>query len=263
MRDTTFTVVLVHGGWHGAWCWERVVDRLSASGVRALAVDLPGHGADVGALGDLHSDADRVRDVLDTSDATCVLVGHSYGGAVITEAGDHGAVTHLLYLCAMALDETETCAGAAVAGAAAAAASQEDVPDLAAGFISDGRGSVALDPLVAAACMYGDCDPATVNWALARLGPQPVASLRQAPRTVAWRSKPSTYVVCTHDLVIPPGLQRVFAQRCTMSTEWDSGHSPFLSQPDRVADLVRHIASLQPGNEPRDHGGLLECPEAE
>jgi pimeloyl-ACP methyl ester carboxylesterase len=205
-------------------------------------MDLPGHGADAGALGDLHGDAARVRDVLDTLDGACVLVGHSYGGAVITEAGDHRAVQHLLYVSAMALDETETCAGAAAAGAAAAKASQEDVPDLAAGFISDGRGSVALNPSVAAECLYADCDPATVKWALARLGPQPVASLRQTPSTAAWRSKPSTYVVCTRDLVVPPGLQRVFAQRCTMSTEWDCGHSPFLSQPDRVADLIRHLA---------------------
>jgi pimeloyl-ACP methyl ester carboxylesterase len=211
--------------------------------VRAVAADLPGHGADAGPLGDLHADSTRIRDVLDTLEPPIVLVGHSYGGAVITQAGDHPGVAHLVYLCALALDANETCGSAASAETAAAGISHEGRPNLGAGFVIDGRGAVTLDPSVAAACLYNECDPETVNWALAQLGPQPLVSLQQTPAAVAWRAKPSTYVVCANDLAIHPDLQRVLAKRCSNSIEWNSDHSPFLSQPDRVAELLRGLAA--------------------
>src|SRR5205823_5485655 len=74
--------------------------------------------------------------------------------------------------------------------------------------------TVTLDPDVARACLYHDCDPATADWAIARLGPQPLISLRQQPWAVAWRTKPSTYVVCANDQAIHPVLQRILARRC-------------------------------------------------
>jgi pimeloyl-ACP methyl ester carboxylesterase len=235
------TVVLVHGAWHGAWCWERVVAGLRDAGIMAVALDLPGHGQDPGALGDLHVDAARVREELDKLGGPVVLVGHSYGGAVITEAGDHPAVAHLVFLCALALDEGETCMDAA-AGAAASAISHEGRPDLAGGFVAAGDGSVAIEASVAAAALYNDCDPDTVAWALPQLGPQPLITLQQSPSSVAWRTRPSTYAVCRNDMTIHPDLQRLLAQRCRASVEWDSGHSPFLSQPGTVVDLLVGLA---------------------
>ncbi len=77
-------VVLVHGAWHGAWAWERVLALLAPSGVPCTAVDLPGHGMDKGPFGNLHADAQRVADTIDQSGQDVILVGHSYGGAVIT-----------------------------------------------------------------------------------------------------------------------------------------------------------------------------------
>jgi pimeloyl-ACP methyl ester carboxylesterase len=242
-RQPAPMVVLVHGAWHGGWCWERVVDRLSAAGVGAVAVDLPGHGRDPGPPGDLHHDAARVRDVLDGVDGPVVLVGHSYGGAVITEAGCHPAVGHLVYLCALALDGDETCTSAAAVEATAAQISHEGRPNLGSGLIPDDQGAaVTLEPSVATACLYNDCDPDTVDWAVARLGPQPLVTLQQTPAAVAWRTKPSTYVVCADDMAIHPDLQRILAKRCSHSIEWDSGHSPFLSQPDQVAGTLRELA---------------------
>src|SRR4030088_1094188 len=102
------TVVLVHGAWHGAWCFDRVMPLLEQVGIPAVAGDLPGHGQDPGPLTDLHGDAKRVREVLDGIDGDVVLLGHSYGGAVITEAGVHPAVTHLVYLCAVVPDAEES-----------------------------------------------------------------------------------------------------------------------------------------------------------
>src|SRR3974390_639444 len=117
-------VLLVHGAWHGAWCWEPVLPLLAERGVRAEAVDLPGRGAAPGPLGDLRLDVERVRTALDALAATAdgvVLVGHSYGGAVVTEAGAHDAVEHLVYLAAFALDAGESCVSAFADSPAAAA----------------------------------------------------------------------------------------------------------------------------------------------
>jgi pimeloyl-ACP methyl ester carboxylesterase len=233
-------VVLVHGAWHGAWCWERVVPLLAATGVEATAIDLPGHGGDPGPLGDLHADAARVRRELDRFEGDVVLVAHSYGGAVITEAGDHPAVGHLVYVAAFALDQGESCVSSAIGEADAL--DHEGRPDLAAGFVDGPGQTITLERSVAAACLYNDCDEATVAWALDRLGPQPQITLAQAPEAVAWRSKPSTYAVCADDMAVHPGLQRILARRCGSVTEWPTGHSPFLSRPELVADLVAELA---------------------
>ena len=109
----TDNVVLVHGAWHGAWCWERVIPALAERGLRATAIDLPGHGEDSSVMTDLHGDSTRVTDVLDELGEPAILVGHSYGGAVITEAGDHPLVEHLVFIAALVLDTGETCQKAA------------------------------------------------------------------------------------------------------------------------------------------------------
>jgi hypothetical protein len=80
-----------------------------------------------------------------------------------------------------------------------------------------------------------------VSWAVSRLGPQPRVTLQQAPNAVAWRAKQSTYVVCTDDMAVHPGLQRIMARRCGSAVEWPTGHSPFLCRPDLVARLLTDI----------------------
>src|SRR3954468_22770120 len=116
----TATLVLVHGAWHGAWCWERLTPLLDDAGVPWIAVDLPGHGEDPGPMTDMYGDADHVRRVLDSVDGEVVLVGHSYGGIVITDVGVHPAVRHLVYIAAFAVDADES-AMSAVADEALAA----------------------------------------------------------------------------------------------------------------------------------------------
>jgi len=235
----TTSVVLVHGAWHGAWCFDRVVARLEAEGIEAIAVDLPGHGDDPGPLGDLHTDAARVTEVLDRLDGDCVLLGHSYGGAVITEAGVHPAVRHLVYLCAFVIDADESCIAAATALAATLDLSFGAGTKLADAMALNDDGTITVSSEGANQSFYNDCDAATAAAAIARLGPQPTVTLADdMPTAVAWRERPSTYVVCTEDLAIPPALQRVMADRCTETVEWPTSHSPFLSDPERVADLL-------------------------
>jgi pimeloyl-ACP methyl ester carboxylesterase len=100
--DTSATVVLIHGAWHGAWCWDRVVALLETANIPTVAVDLPGHGASTEPLGDLYTHTAYVHDLLDGIDGPIVLCGHSYGGAVISEAAAGvDTVHHLVYLCAI------------------------------------------------------------------------------------------------------------------------------------------------------------------
>jgi pimeloyl-ACP methyl ester carboxylesterase len=229
-------VVLVHGGFVDGSGWQGVYELLKAQGFNVSVVQ--------NQTLSLESDVETTRNVLDLQDGPAILVGHSYGGAVITEAGSHPAVTHLAYLSGLALDDGESCTDAASEEAVAEGISHAGRTELAAGFVTGPGDTVTLDPDVARACLYHDCDPATADWAIARLGPQPLLSLRQQPWAVAWRTKPSTYVVCANDQAIHPVLQRILARRCITAVEWPTGHAPFLSRPDLLAGLLAGLASL-------------------
>ena len=232
----TATAVLVHGAWHGAWCFDRVMPLLKEAGVAAIAIDLPGHGRDAGTFTDLHGDTARVLATLNEIGGEVVLLGHSYGGAVITEAGVHPSVTHLVYLCALPLDEGESCGAAAVDESASL--SHEGRPNIGDGLVMHRDGTSTLDPSSVAACLYNGCDAETVIWGLSNIGPQPMDNFGQTPSAVAWRETPSTYVVCSEDLVVHPGLQEVLARRCTQSYLWATGHSPFASEPQLLSGLL-------------------------
>jgi pimeloyl-ACP methyl ester carboxylesterase len=221
-----------------------VVGPLRERGVAVVTLDLPGHGEDHGGESDLHADAARVRSVLDGLVGDVVLLGHSYGGAVITEAGVHPNVTHLVFLCALAVDSSESCITAGAEDPDTARISHEGRVQLAAGFVPNEAGTaVTLTREGAIATLYNDCDAEWTEWALARLGPQPLLTFQQSPSAVAWREKPSTYVVCADDQAIHPELQRILARRCTTSVEWPTGHSPFLCRPELVVDLVAGLVA--------------------
>lgn len=222
-------MVLVHGAWHGAWCWELVVPQLEAAAIDATAVDLPLTGFD--------DDVAAVRAALDAQPGPVVLLGHSYGGAVITEAGTHAAVDHLVYLCAFVPDVGESCQSLALDPAFPAT---DLNPAL---RIDDGFTVATLDPELAVPALYGDCSAEAAAAAIARLRPQPLSALGATPTSPAWRSKPSTYVVCTGDRGIDPGMQRAMAAHTGTVVEWDTSHSPFLSQPDRFVGLLQELTA--------------------
>jgi pimeloyl-ACP methyl ester carboxylesterase len=220
----TATLLLVHGAWHGSWCWEPLVAALD--GVPVRTVDLPSVGTDPAALGGLYDDAEAVRAALAGIEGPVVVVGHSYGGAVVTEAvhADSG-VAHLVYLCAFQLDEGDSLLGSVggeappwweAAGPAIAAGSPEQV-------------------------FYNGVPPELTESSLARLALQSRASVEQPTTNVAWRSVPSTYVVCEQDQAIPVFAQEAMSARAGAVLRMDAGHSPFLSHPAELAALLRPV----------------------
>jgi len=211
-------VLLVHGAWHGAWCWEPVVDALGGA---AVTLDLPSNHVDGAGFTD---DVAAVRALLDgLSDV--VLVGHSYGGAVISEAGAHDNVAHLVYLCAFVLDAGESLVDNPAPAAAGVLESSMRVEG----------GSVVVDPDGAREAFYGDCAEQPVD----RLVPHSVTAFNVEVTAGAWRDKPSTYVLCTQDQAIHPDRQRFFADRCSSVVALEASHSPMLSMPSRVAEIIR------------------------
>ena len=215
--------LLVHGAWHGAWCWDAVVAQLPG----AVAIDLPSNHVEGAGFTD---DVAAVRDALDGM-TDVVLCGHSYGGAVITEAGAHDNVRHLVYLCAFVPEVGETVVG--LSGSPGFEPSA-----LASGMVIEGD-ELSVPAAVARRAFYADCEEQPVD----RLVPHPLRAFSVEPAAAAWRDKSSTYVVCTQDQAIQPGLQRQMAARCSATVELDASHSPMLSMPDRVAEILRAAAT--------------------
>ena len=223
------TVALVHGAWHGAWCWDKVVAQLEDTDVPVIAVELP--------FTSFHDDVNAVRNALDTAASDrVVLCGHSYGGAVITEAGTHPSVEHLVYLTAFACDTGESPSATAV---------EENLPFTeitnALTFSDDGT-TMSVVPERAVEIFYHDCNPADADAAVARLRPVNLSCMTTPTENPAWRDTPSTYIVCTDDRAIHLAMQRHLAARCTRSVDFPTAHSPFLNRPDLVASLLIDLA---------------------
>lgn len=212
---------------------------LDRRGVPSFALDLPGHGASAEPLGDLHGDAAAVSALVDRLGTEVVLVGHSYGGAVITEAALHTShVGHLVYLTAFVLDGGESMTSVAVL-----ADLPPEPPELLGAARSRGEhGTLVLDAQLAIPALYGHCSPSVQRAAAARLCPQPIASFVQTATGAAWRTRPSTYVRCTDDRAIAVNHQDAMAVRCGSVHTLHTDHSPFASMPDDTADLLERIA---------------------
>jgi pimeloyl-ACP methyl ester carboxylesterase len=234
------TFVLVHGAWHGAWCWAALQAELDRHGVPSIAVDLPGHGGSAEPLTGLHGDAAALGNMLDRlqerGTGPVVLVGHSYGGAVITHAATgRNDIRHLVYIAAFALDDGESIIGAL------GTLERHDVA-LAAAMMPTADGAATnVDPELAPDALYGQCDPHVVAAALLRLSPQPMATMIEAVAGSPRSAVDSTYVVCLQDRAVHPAHQEVFARRCTNRVELDTDHSPFISAVDDVAAILEAI----------------------
>lgn len=216
-------VVLVHGAWHGAWCWGPVVEELERGGIAVNAVELP--------LARFEDDVRAAREATEAMGPDTILVGHSYGGLVISEAAaDMRSVSRLVYVTAFLTE----------AGEDATAILADYGSNITEAVIVSETG-VTVDPDAARELFYGDSDDRTAAELIARLRPMPLELMVQKSEP-AWKSIPSTYVVCTNDRVLPPEAQRWMASRADEVVEVDSDHSPFVTRPTFLADaLVAHL----------------------
>jgi pimeloyl-ACP methyl ester carboxylesterase len=218
-------IVLVHGAWHGGGAWDELALRLRGAGREVVTVDLPSSGPDAQALGDLAADASVVGGALDTIDGPAVLVGHSYGGQVISQASaSRDDIEHLVYVCAFMLDVGESLLGA-LAG---------EVPDWIE-LVADGTASRAHR---STEIFYADVDAEIAAACSAQLGLQSVSSFADELTGAGWHDTASTYIICEQDQAIPPPAQEAMSARAGSVLRLASSHSPFLSMPDRVAEIV-------------------------
>jgi pimeloyl-ACP methyl ester carboxylesterase len=225
------TVVLVHGMCGSPAAWSRVIPLLDALDVRSVAVHLPSCIPDSKA-----SDASAMRSFLDEhgGEGGVVLVGHSYGGMVLTEAGDHRSVAHLVYLDAEMLDVGESLFEVVESGFNERFSACMKVHD-------SGETS-AFDPdcLTAYFVSRGWSDE-DVRDVLPGLCPQRFDALVTVPTVAAWRTVPSTFISCTES-EMSGDLQGLFASRATGVIEIPGDHFPLWRRPDEVAEILFRVA---------------------
>jgi pimeloyl-ACP methyl ester carboxylesterase len=223
--------LLVHGSWHGSWCWDLLRPELEQRGHRVTAIDLPSVGADVSALGDFNADTQAVTAAAALLDGPAVVVGHSYGGAVISNAEYPASVRRLVFLGAFMPDAGRAFTSYLPPG---------PLPPYV-GLNDDGTSTVPDGQ--ARPSFYADCSDELVGWAGSMLRPQSQAVLGGVNARAAWRAIPSTYVLLTEDQALPPDFQAMFAAQATETVKFDASHSPFLSKPAQLADLFDTIAT--------------------
>jgi pimeloyl-ACP methyl ester carboxylesterase len=228
------TVVFVHGAWHDTSAWDRVTPLLDAAGTSWRALDLPS----VDPLPDLPQMADDIAAVtalIEDVDGPVVLVGHSYGGMVISGAGHHPQVRHLVYLAAFAPDEGETVLDLGIG---------EPPPLTVEAVRFEDDGTMTIDPALAVATFYHDVEPAEAERRAAALRATTAAVFSDSAGPAAWRTVPCTAIVCTEDRAISVDRLEQMADRTGGEVvRWASSHSPFLSRPAEVAALVGGLAS--------------------
>jgi pimeloyl-ACP methyl ester carboxylesterase len=221
------TLIFVHGACvrDAAWWWNSMDKPLAERGIASVAVSLPSCGETGEELGDLYADVDACRDAIAAVDGPVVLCGHSYGGVIITEAGDDERVTQLLYLTSVMPDTGQSQADLI---------GSEPAPWLQPGD----DGTIGVDPAMIRKFFLQDCDETVTEQALSRLARQSLVPFTQPPRQIAWHQKPATYFVCTEDLATPAEVQRQRARADTRLVEFNAGHHPFLARPDAFAQSI-------------------------
>ena len=219
-------VVLVHGGFVDASGWEGVYGILRKGGYRVSVVQNP--------TVSLADDVAATRRVLSALDGPVILVGHSYGGVVITEAGNDPSVEGLVYIAAFAPDKGES----------VAALIKEPPPGAPVPPILPPRdGYLLLDKAKFAASFAADVEPAKAAFMADSQVPWGVNALAGAITEPAWRKKPSWYLVATDDRMIPPAAQRFMSKRAGATViEHGGSHAIYVSQPEVVAGLIERAA---------------------
>jgi len=235
---------LIHGGWHGAWCWDRVAPLLEQGGHEVVRFDLPGHGEDRTPAAEvtLEGYTDRVVEALDALPEPAMLVGHSLGGTVISQAAERcpEKIEKLVYLCALLLPS----------GKSAIEASQEDGGSviLKNAEVEADLGRIILSEAGLREALYHDCPEEDFERARRLISPQPLAPLGTPVEVTEdnFGSARRTYVHTTQDRVVSPDAQeKMYAEfPCDKVVTMATGHLPFFAAPEELAGHLDSLAKL-------------------
>lgn len=241
------TYILIHGAWHGAWCWKKVVPLLEAKGNRVVAIDLPGHGDDKTPVATvtLNDYVQKVVGVATAQTGPVILVGHSMAGVVIAQAAEvlgNGKVAKLVFLDAFMPQNGESVfALAGKAGAHNKAAGKlESGPSVTESLIlSDDKKTSMVKPEMVSQLFFHDCSADDASFAKAHVGGQSMACLG-TPVTVTdarYGAIPKVYILCTQakDLDKSSLVQNVPCQKVYTLA---SSHSPFFSMPEKLVGIL-------------------------
>jgi pimeloyl-ACP methyl ester carboxylesterase len=234
--------LLIHGAWHGGWCWRKVVPLLEANGHRALAPDLPGHGNDETPLTavTLASYSHRICEIAGAQPEPIILVGHSMGGVAITQAAENcpERISALVYLSAFLPRKGESL----VTWAAQDYESMVNPTTTE----SQANGAIAFKAEHMREAFYGKCTDEDFEFAHSQLAAQSGAPFGAPVQTsvARWGQIPRYYIECERDRAITLKLQREMQKHspCRETFSIDTDHSPFLSTPEHLVDILLRIA---------------------
>jgi pimeloyl-ACP methyl ester carboxylesterase len=227
ISKAVFSIVLVHGGFVDGSGWQDVYKHLRKDGYEVTVVQNP--------TTSLADDVAFTKRAIAEQKNPVILVGHSYGGVVITEAGNDPKVAGLVYITAFAPDKGES-----VSSLIANPPPGAPVPPI----LPPQDGFVMLDKEKFPASFAADVNPQTARFMADSQVPWGVAAFQGAVTTPAWRSKPSWYLVVTDDHMIPPPAQRDMAKRAGSTVEEVKGsHAVYVSNPDVVVKLIEQAAT--------------------
>lgn len=248
--------VFVHGGFHAAWCWERTIDELAGLGHEAVAVDLPGHGTRVGEESTLANRRAAIVAAVRAGSDKSVLVGHSGGGFDATLAADAvpELIAHIIYLAAALPREGRTYPEAMAMRDDAEELGDDfdaDVGEMLGYLKFDDDGAMWFADFEGAwKYFYHDCDESTARWAFERLGPERFGDTTVTPVSVPrfWEADlPRSFIRCLQDQSMPRWLADTVTRRLGVEQlTIDTSHSPFLSRPRELAELLVHATATKP-----------------
>jgi pimeloyl-ACP methyl ester carboxylesterase len=219
-------LLLVPGAWHGPWVWEKVEPELTARGWAVQTMDLPSNADRGGPRCDLYDDAAAVRQHIKRIEGPVVVVAHSYGATAVTQGADNlPNVRHLVYVCGFVLDVGESLLG--LLGTE---------PDW---WLVDGDIMTVDNPR---AVFFHDVGREDADRAITRMKPFSRVAATQGLTAAAWHSVSSTYIVCDGDAEMGEA-QCTFAKRANDIRHLPSSHSPMLSMPSELTNLIVEAAN--------------------